>query len=221
MHGGVAKEDLKTENLAALEKGYANLDRHISNLKKYGVPLVVSINRFSTDTEAEMSLLRSLVEKHDVPCILADHWGSGGAGAVDLANEVVRTIEAKPTKFKPLYPDAMPLADKIRTVAREIYGAADIAIDPAAEKKLKDFEKDGFGDLPVCIAKTQFSFTTDPSIKGAPSGHIIPVRNVRLSAGAEFIVALCGDILTMPGLPKVPAAHAINVTPDGKITGLF
>jgi formate--tetrahydrofolate ligase len=221
MHGGVAKEDLKAENLAALEKGFSNLDRHIENVKKFGVPVVVSINRFSTDTQAEMDLLNRLVGKHGVPCVLADHWGSGGAGAVDLANEVVRTIETKPSRFKPLYPDEMPLPEKIRTVAREIYGAADIAIDADAEKKLKEFEKDGFGNMPVCIAKTQYSFTTDPAVKGAPTGHIIPVRNVRISAGAEFVVALCGDILTMPGLPKVPAANNIAVTPDGKITGLF
>jgi formate--tetrahydrofolate ligase len=221
MHGGVAKGDLKTENLKAVEKGFTNLDRHISNVKKFGVPVIVSINRFSSDTQAEMDLLCKLVEKHDVPCVLADHWGSGGPGAADLAHEVVRTIKAKPSKFKPLYPDAMPLTEKIRTVAREIYGAADIAIEAEAEKKLKDFEKDGFGNFPVCIAKTQYSFTTDPAVKGAPKGHIIPVRNVRLSAGAEFVVALCGDILTMPGLPRIPAAHNIAVTANGKITGLF
>jgi formate--tetrahydrofolate ligase len=221
MHGGVAKEDLKTENLKALEKGFANLDRHISNVKKFGVPVIVSINRFSSDTQAEMDLLNKLVERRDVPCVLADHWGSGGAGAVGLAHEVVRMIKAKPAKFKLLYPDTMPLAEKIRTVAREIYGAVDIAIDADAEKKLKDFEKDGFGNFPVCIAKTQYSFTTDPAVKGAPTGHIIPVRNVRLSAGAEFVVALCGDIMTMPGLPRIPAAHNISVTANGKITGLF
>ncbi|MDE1902215.1 MAG: formate--tetrahydrofolate ligase, partial [Alphaproteobacteria bacterium] len=143
------------------------------------------------------------------------------AGAADLAREVVRTIDTTPAQFKWLYPDAMPLTDKIRTVAREIYGAADIAVDAAAAKKLAEFEKDGFGHLPVCIAKTQYSFSTDPSLRGAPSGHIIPVREVRLSAGAEFIVAVCGDILTMPGLPRIPAANAISVTADGRITGLF
>ncbi|MFA4993706.1 MAG: formate--tetrahydrofolate ligase [Bdellovibrionales bacterium] len=221
MHGGVAKEDLKTEDINALKKGFANLDRHISNLKKYGVPVVVCINRFSSDTEAEMELLRKLVEKRDVPCVLSDHWGMGGLGAVDLAHEVVRTIKTKPSKFKPLYPDSMSLVEKIRTVAKEIYGAVDITIDAEAQKKLDEFEKDGFGKLPVCIAKTQYSFTTDPAVKGAPTGHIIPVRNVRLSAGAEFIVVLCGDILTMPGLPRIPAANNISVTTDGKITGLF
>ncbi|MDR3423474.1 MAG: formate--tetrahydrofolate ligase [Alphaproteobacteria bacterium] len=221
MHGGVAKEDLKTENLAALEKGFANLDRHIANIKKFGVPVVVSINRFSTDTQAEMDLLRRLVEQRGVACILADHWGSGGAGAADLARAVVSTIDSTPSNFNPLYPDDMPLAEKIRTVAKEIYGAADIAIDASAQKRLAEFEKDGFGSLPVCIAKTQYSFTTDPAAKGAPTGHIIPVRDARLSAGAEFVVVLCGDILTMPGLPRVPAAEGISVTAEGKIQGLF
>jgi formate--tetrahydrofolate ligase len=221
MHGGVAKEDLKTENLAALEAGFANLDRHISNMQKFGVPVVVGINRFSSDTQAERELLGKLVAQRGIACILSDHWGSGGEGAIDLAREVVKTIETKPSHFKPLYPDAMPLADKIRMVAREIYGAADIALQPAAQKSLAEFEKGGFGNLPVCIAKTQYSFTTDPAVKGAPSGHIIPVREARLSAGAEFIVAICGDIVTMPGLPRIPAAHNIAVTADGKITGLF
>ncbi|MDD4616677.1 MAG: formate--tetrahydrofolate ligase [Alphaproteobacteria bacterium] len=221
MHGGVAKEDLKSENLEALEKGFANLDRHISNVMKFGVPVVVCINRFSTDSQAEMDLLNKLVSKRGVSCILSDHWARGAEGAADLAKEVVKTIETKPSQFKPLYPDDMPLAEKIATVTREIYGAAGISIDANAEKKLAELEKNGFGKLPVCIAKTQFSFTTDPSVKGAPTGHIIPVRNVRLSAGAEFVVVLCGDIMTMPGLPKIPAANSIGVTTDGKITGLF
>jgi len=221
MHGGVAKEALKTENLKALEAGFANLDRHISNIKKFGVPIVVCVNRFSTDTQAEMDLLRDRVATKGVSCVLSDHWGSGGAGAVDLAQEVVRVIETTPSDFHVLYPDEMLLVDKIKTIAREIYGASDIAVDSPALKRLNEFEKEGFGHLPVCIAKTQFSFTTDATLKGAPSGHIIPVREVRLSAGAEFIVAICGDIMTMPGLPRVPAANSISVTADGKITGLF
>jgi formate--tetrahydrofolate ligase len=221
MHGGIAKEYLKAENLEALEKGFANLDRHIANVMKFGVPVIVSVNLFSTDTKAEMDLLCRLVEKYGIPCALTDHWALGGAGAENLAREVVRAIETKHASFKFLYPDAMSLADKIRTIAREIYGAKDIALDSDAEKKLKEFEKGGFGNYPVCIAKTQFSFTTDPAIKGAPIGHIIPVRAVHLSAGAEFVVALCGDILTMPGLPKVPAANFIAVNETGKITGLF
>ncbi len=221
MHGGVAKEDLKTENLVALEQGFANLDRHIANVQKFGVSVIVSLNRFSTDTQAEMDLLKRLVAERGIACILADHWGSGGAGAADLAREVVSTIDNNPEKFNPLYPDVLPLAEKIRTIAREIYGASNISLDPSAHKSLAEFEKDGYGHLPVCIAKTQYSFTTDPALKGAPTGHILPVREARLSAGAEFIVALCGDILTMPGLPRIPAAETIAVTADGKITGLF
>lgn len=221
MHGGVAKEDLKTENLDALKRGFANLDRHIANVKKFGVPVVVCVNRFSTDTQAEIDLLQALVNARGVECVLSDHWGSGGAGAADLAQTVVRIIDNTPSQFHTLYPDAMPLLEKIRTIAGEIYGAADIAIDDSAAKKLQDYEKDGFGSLPVCIAKTQYSFSTDPTLRGAPSGHIIPVRDVRLSAGAEFVVAICGDILTMPGLPHVPAANNIAVSDEGKITGLF
>ena len=181
----------------------------------------MSLNRFSTDTQAEMDLLKRLVAERGIACILADHWGSGGAGAADLAREVVSTIDNNPEKFNPLYPDVLPLAEKIRTIAREIYGASNISLDPSAHKSLAEFEKDGYGHLPVCIAKTQYSFTTDPALKGAPTGHILPVREARLSAGAEFIVALCGDILTMPGLPRIPAAETIAVTADGKITGLF
>jgi formate--tetrahydrofolate ligase len=221
MHGGVAKEDLKTENLAALERGFANLDRHIANVEKFGVPVVVSVNRFSGDTEDEMRLLQTLVARHNVPCILADHWASGGEGAANLARTVVQTIETTQSHFKFLYPDAMPLAEKIRTIAREIYGADDISIQKTAQRKLATFEKQGFGDLPVCIAKTQYSFSDDPAIKGAPSGHILSVRDVRLSAGAGFVVAICGDIMTMPGLPREPAANRISVAKDGKIKGLF
>ncbi|MDE2029452.1 MAG: formate--tetrahydrofolate ligase, partial [Alphaproteobacteria bacterium] len=221
MHGGVAKEDLKAENLDALERGFANLDRHIANVKKFGVPVVVCVNRFSADTDAETELLKKLVDARGVACILSNHWAEGGAGAADLAREVVKTIDTVPSQFKPLYPDDMKLADKIRTVARQIYGATDIALDAAAEKKLAEFEKEGFGKFPVCIAKTQYSFSTDPTLRGAPSGHVIPVREVRLSAGAEFVVAICGDILTMPGLPRVPAANGISVGADGKIAGLF
>jgi len=221
MHGGIAKDDLKKENIAALRAGFANLDRHITNVKKFGVPVVVCINRFSSDTQAERELLSQLVKRHDVACVSSDHWALGGEGAVDLAHEVVRTIEKNPSQFHTLYPDEMPLLEKIRLIAREMYGALDVAIEPAAQKRLAEFETEGFGHLPVCIAKTQFSFTTDPTLKGAPDGHVICVREVRLSAGAEFVVAICGDILTMPGLPRVPAANAIAVTDEGKIIGLF
>ncbi len=221
MHGGVAKDDLKKENVAALEKGFANLERHVNNLRRYDVPVIVSVNRFSTDTEAEMALLKRLCATLSVECVLADHWAQGGAGAEELASTVVRTIETKPSDFHPLYPDDMPLWEKTRTIAREIYGADDIVADKAVRDRFAELEKEGFGKFPICVAKTQYSFTTNPDAKGAPSGFTIPIREVRLSAGAEFVVVVCGDIMTMPGLPKVPAANNIELAPDGRITGLF
>jgi formate--tetrahydrofolate ligase len=221
MHGGVAKDDLKAENVAALEKGFANLQRHISNVRKFGVPVIVSVNKFSSDTAAEHARLIELCKGEGVECVLADHWGNGGAGAAALAHTVVKTIETQPSNFKPLYADDLPLVEKVRTIAKELYGAADISIEGAAKTRLAELEKEGFGHLPVCIAKTQYSFSTDANAKGAPSGHTIPVREVRLSAGAEFVVVICGDIMTMPGLPKVPAANNIEVGPDGRIAGLF
>lgn len=221
MHGGVAKDDLKKENVEALEKGFANLERHIGNVKKYGVPVVVSINRFSSDTEAEMALLKKLCGKLGVDCVLADHWAHGGQGATELAKTVVRTIDAKPSGFHPLYPDDMTLWEKTRTIAREIYGASDISADKAVKDRFAELEKDGFGKFPICVAKTQYSFSTNPDAKGSPSGFTIPIREVRLSAGAEFVVVICGDIMTMPGLPKVPAANNIELAPDGRIAGLF
>ncbi len=221
MHGGVAKDELKKENLQALEKGFANLQRHIENLQKYGVPVVVSVNRFSSDTEAEMALLRRLCAPLGVECVLADHWAQGSAGALDLAKTVVKTIETKPSDFDFLYPDAMPLWEKTRTIAREIYGAEDITADKSVRDRFAELEKEGFGRFPICVAKTQYSFTTNPDAKGVPLGHTIPIREVRLSAGAEFVVVICGDIMTMPGLPKVPAANAIQLGLDGRITGLF
>jgi len=221
MHGGVAKDDLKKENVAALEKGFANLERHVNNLRRYDVPVIVSVNRFSTDTEAEMALLKRLCATLNVECVLADHWAQGSAGAEELARTVVRTIETTPSKFNPLYPDDMSLWDKTRTIAQEIYGASDITADKAVRDRLAELEKEGFGKFPICVAKTQYSFTTNPDAKGAPSGFTIPIREVRLSAGAEFVVVICGDIMTMPGLPKVPAANNIELAPDGRITGLF
>jgi formate--tetrahydrofolate ligase len=222
MHGGVEKQDLKTENLGALKKGFANLERHVRNLReRFGLPVVVSINRFSADTEAEVSLLRELCAKLEVDCLLADHWASGGAGAAEVAKTVVRLIEKGNAGFKFLYPDEMPLWDKVKTIAQQIYGASDITGDQAIRNRFKELQAEGFGHLPVCIAKTQYSFTTDAALKGAPSNHVVPVREARLSAGAEFVVAICGDIMTMPGLPKVPAANNISVDPQGRITGLF
>jgi formate--tetrahydrofolate ligase len=221
MHGGVAKDDLKKENLQALEKGFANLERHVGNVQKYGVPVVVSINRFSSDTDAEMALLRKLCAKVDVECVLADHWAKGGAGAIDLAKTVVRTVGEKPSKFHTLYPDDMTLWEKTRTIGKEIYGASDITADKSVKDRFAELEKEGFGKFPICVAKTQYSFTTSADTKGAPSGFTIPIREVRLSAGAEFVVVICGDIMTMPGLPKVPAANNIELAADGRIAGLF
>jgi formate--tetrahydrofolate ligase len=221
MHGGVAKDDLKKENLAALEKGFANLERHVENVRKYHVPVVVSLNRFSSDSEAEIALLKRLSSTAGVDCVLADQWARGGDGAVELAETVVRTIDTKPSDFQPLYPDSMSLWDKTRTIAQEIYGAEDITADKSVKDRFAELEKEGFGKFPICVAKTQYSFTTNPNAKGVPLGHIIPVREVRLSAGAEFVVVICGDIMTMPGLPKVPAANNIELAADGRIAGLF
>jgi formate--tetrahydrofolate ligase len=221
MHGGVKKEDLKTENLKALEAGMANLARHVENMQKFGIPPVISINRFSADTDAEMALVREHAKKLGVVTLMADHWAEGGKGAVDVAREVVKVVDAGKGKLKLLYPDDMPLLEKIRTIAKEIYRAKDIAADKPVRDQLAQFEQMGYGNLPVCIAKTQYSFSTTADLKGAPTDHVIPVREVRLSAGAEFVVAICGEIMTMPGLPRVPAANSIDLGADGRITGLF
>jgi formate--tetrahydrofolate ligase len=221
MHGGVAKDDLKKENLEALEKGFANLQRHIENLRKYKVPVVVATNRFSSDTDEEIALLKRLCSTDGAECVMADHWALGGAGAVDLAEAVVKTIDTKPSEFEPLYPDNMSLWDKTRTIAQEIYGAEDITAEKSVKDKFAELEKLGFGNFPICVAKTQYSFTTDPAAKGVPLGHTIPIREVRLSAGAEFVVVICGSIMTLPGLPRVPAANKIELAADGRISGLF
>jgi formate--tetrahydrofolate ligase len=220
MHGGVAKTDLATENVAAVSAGAANLKRHVTNLQKFGLPVVVALNHFTSDTDAEVEAVRAICAELGVAAHLCRHWAEGGAGATGLAEEVVRLAESGAAQFKPLYPSEMPLADKIRTIAREIYGARDIEIAPAAAKKLANLEADGFGYLPVCMAKTQYSFSTDPDRRGAPEDHIVPVRDIRLSAGAGFVVVLCGDIMTMPGLPRRPAAELIGVDATGQITGL-
>ena len=221
MHGGVAKDDLKKENLEALKKGLSNLQRHVSNVKKYGVPVVVSINRFSADTAAEIDLVKQACGELGVEAFMADHWAAGGAGAADVAKAVVKLCEGGKADFKVLYPDDMPLWDKMKTIAKEIYGAADITAEKSVKDQIAGLQKDGMGHFPICVAKTQYSFSTDANAKGAPSGHIIPIREVRVSAGAEFLVFICGEIMTMPGLPKVPAANSIEVTAEGKIVGLF
>jgi formate--tetrahydrofolate ligase len=221
MHGGVARDQLRAENVAAVEAGYANLARHLENLRGFGIPVVVSVNRFSADTPAELAKLKELCAAHGVEAVVADHWANGGEGAAPLAEAVVKVIDKGEAKFKVLYPDEMPLRDKIKTIAQKIYRAKDIACDGAVESRLAELQKGGFGHFPICIAKTQFSFSTDANAKGAPDDHILPVREIRLSAGAEFVVAICGEIMTMPGLPRVPAANSIDLTEDGRITGLF
>ena len=221
MHGGVAKDDLKKENLDALEKGFANLEKHIENVRKFHVPVVVAVNRFSLDTDDEIALLKRLCSTASAECVMSDHWALGGEGARELAETVVRTIDTKPSDFRPLYSDDMSLWDKTRTIAQELYGAEDITAPKAIRDKFAELEKQGFGKFPICVAKTQYSFTTNPDAKGVPLGHTIPVREVRLSAGAEFVVVICGDIMTMPGLPRVPAANNIELSANGKITGLF
>jgi formate--tetrahydrofolate ligase len=221
MHGGVKKEDLKTENLKALEAGMSNLQRHVENMQKFGIVPVISINRFSADTEAEIKLVEDKCKSLGVEALMADHWAEGGAGAANVARAVVKVCDSGKSKLKLLYPDDMPLLEKIRTIAREIYRAKDISVDKPVRDQLANFESMGYGKFPICVAKTQYSFSTNPDAKGAPSDHVIPVREVRLSAGAEFVVAICGEIMTMPGLPKVPAADSIDVGADGKIVGLF
>ncbi|MGA8820440.1 MAG: formate--tetrahydrofolate ligase [Xanthobacteraceae bacterium] len=221
MHGGVKKEDLKAENLKALEAGMANLQRHVENMQKFGIVPVVSINRFSADTDAEIKLVEEKCKALGVEALMADHWAMGGAGAADVARAVVKIADSGKSKLKFLYPDDMPLVEKIRTICREIYRAKDISMDKSVRDQLASFEAMGYAKSPICMAKTQYSFTTNPDAKGAPSDHIIPVREVRLSAGAEFVVVICGELLTMPGLPRVPSADSIDVGPDGKIVGLF
>jgi formate--tetrahydrofolate ligase len=221
MHGGVKKEDLKTENLKALEAGMANLQRHVENVQKFGIVPLVSINRFSADTEAEIKLVQDKCKALGVEALMADHWAMGGAGAADVARAVVKIAESGRSKLKFLYPDDMPLFEKIRTIAKEIYRAKDVTADKSVRDQLASFEAMGCGKFPICVAKTQYSFSTNPDAKGAPADHAINVREVRLSAGAEFVVAICGEIMTMPGLPKVPAADSIDLGPDGRIVGLF
>ncbi len=219
MHGGVAKADLGAENLDALRAGFANLERHVRNLRKFGLPVVVAVNRFSADTAAEIALLQEMCGAIGAPCAMADHWARGGAGAAELAELVVATIEREPARFAPLYPSEMKLWEKLETIAREIYGAAGVQADSSVRRRFDELERAGYGHFPVCVAKTQYSFSTDPKSLGAPSGHGLPVREVRLSAGAGFVVAICGDIMTMPGLPRVPAAVGMRLD-GGRIVGL-
>ena len=221
MHGGVAKGDLGKENVSAVKEGCVNLARHIENVTSYGVSTVVAINRFSADTDAEMAAIRELTASYGVKAIDANHWSDGGAGTIELAQEVARIADSGESKFTTAYPDDMPLWDKIKTVATKIYRADDITADQKTINDIQALQDDGFGHFPVCIAKTQYSFSTDPNRKGAPTGHFLPIREVRLSAGAGFIVVVCGDIMTMPGLPREPAANRIRINQQGDVEGLF
>ncbi|MFO0197667.1 MAG: formate--tetrahydrofolate ligase [Alphaproteobacteria bacterium] len=221
MHGGVAKSDLGREDVAAVTRGISNLARHVENMGKFGLPVVVALNRFTSDTDAEIAAVQAAIQAAGTEAILCTHWGDGAKGAAELARAVQARIAAKSARFAPLYPDAMPLAEKIRSIAQQIYRARDIALPADVAKRLARFEELGFGHLPVCIAKTQYSFSADPTKLGAPVDHVLPVREVRLSAGAGFIVAVCGDIMTMPGLPRRPAAETIGLDGEGRIEGLF
>ena len=221
MHGGLGKAELVNENVAAVRDGLVNLGRHLRNLGRFGVPAVVAINRFGFDTDAEIAAVQAYCSELGVEALVCTHWADGGAGTEDLAHQVVALAEAGTAKFRPLYEDGVALAEKARIVARDIYDAEDIGLDKRLTDQFAQFEELGFGHFPVCMAKTQYSFTTDPSIKGAPSNHIIPIRELRLAGGAEFVVAVCGEIMTMPGLPRVPAANSITVNDQGEIEGLF
>jgi len=221
-HGGADLKQINAENLTALEKGIANLERHVNNVRNhYGLPCVVSVNQFTADTAAEHGLLAKKMASLNVPLVIAKHWAEGGAGATDVAKKVVEIIEAGKSNFSFVYDEKQTLWDKIKTIATKIYGAADISGDAKIRSQIEKLQADGYGNYPVCIAKTQYSFSTDPGARGAPSGHVLNVREVRLAAGAEFIVVVCGDVMTMPGLPKVPSADKIDIDAQGKVVGLF
>ena len=221
MHGGVDKDDLSKENVTAVSQGGNNLARHIENVKSFGVPVVVAINRFVTDTDAEIQSVKDIAIANGVKAIECTHWSDGGNGTIELAEEVVSLVSSGAASFAPLYPNEMGIWDKIKTVATRLYRAADIIADKKVRAQIRKFEEDGYGEFPICIAKTQYSFSTDPNLKGAPNNHVMAIREVRLSAGAGFIVVVCGDIMTMPGLPRVPAANNIDVNNIGEISGLF
>mgnify|MGYP001242736624 FL=1 len=221
MHGGVAKDDLKTENVDAVEKGLINLERHIENIKKFGLPVAVAVNHFIKDTDDEVKALIKFCDELGVKASLCTHWADGGEGAKELATHVVDLCEKNEAKFQFLYESKTPLFKKIEIIAKEIYRANEVIADTKIREQLKSFEQSGYGELPICIAKTQYSFSTDPNLKAAPTGHSLPIREIRLSSGAEFIVVVCGAVMTMPGLPRVPAADSIRLNKDGEIEGLF
>jgi formate--tetrahydrofolate ligase len=221
MNGGVLRKNLDGENTDAVAKGCDNLGRHIENIKSFGVPAVVAINHFVTDTDNEVAVIKSYVESLGSEAILCKHWADGSAGTVDLATRVAEIADSGMAQFSPLYPDEMPLFEKIETIAKRIYRADEVMADKKIRNQLRQWESDGFGHLPICMAKTQYSFSTDPELRGAPTGHNVPIREVRLSAGAGFVVVICGEIMTMPGLPRLPSAEAIMLNDAGEIDGLF
>ena len=221
MNGGVSKEDLENENLDAVQRGSSNLIRHLENIRKFGVPVVVAINHFLTDTNNEIELIKKIVHEVGVQAVECKHWANGSKGIEELAKRVVEVCDNEEAEFKFLYTDSMPLIEKIKKIATEIYHADEVVTDKKILKQLTEWEENGFGDLPVCMAKTQYSFSADPGLLGAPEGHSLPIREVRLCAGAGFIVVVCGDIMTMPGLPRAPAAEMIDISDQGQITGLF
>ena len=222
MHGGVKKDDLKKENIEAIRNGLPNLERHINNIKKFGLEITVAINHFITDTDKEVKIIEEHCSKLGVKAIVCMHWAKGGEGTKELANHVVELCQkAKKENFKLLYSNDVGLWQKIETIAKEIYGASEVVADTRIRDKLKKIQEDGFDKLPICVAKTQYSFSTDPDLKGAPTGHVLPIREIKLSSGAGFIVVICGSIMTMPGLPRVPAAQSIKLNNEGEIEGLF
>ncbi len=221
MHGGLTKDEIKKENVNAVKKGLINLERHINNIKKFGLPVAVAVNHFIADTDDEIKTLVSFCKSLKVKATLCTHWSHGGEGTKELAQDVVDLCEKQESKFNFLYKDTDPLFNKIETIAKEIYHASEVVADTKIREQLKNFQENGYENLPICIAKTQYSFSTDPSLKGAPSGHVLPIREVRLSSGAEFIVVVCGAIMTMPGLPRVPAADSIKINDKGETEGLF
>ena len=221
MNGGVARADLGAENIKAVNDGCSNLGRHIGNLKSFGVPVVVAINHFVTDTDAEVQAIKDYAKTQGSEAILSQHWEFGSKGSADLAKRVAEIADSGVSQFAPLYRDEMPLMEKIETIAKRIYRADEVIADKKIRDQLRQWEEQGYGNLPICMAKTQYSFSTDPSLRGAPVGHSVPVREVRLSAGAGFVVAICGEIMTMPGLPRVPSAESIFINDEGQIDGLF
>ncbi len=221
MNGGVEKSDLGAENVDAVQQGVKNLGRHIANVKQFGVPVIVAINHFINDTDAEIEAVKAFVAEQGAEAILCKHWAEGSKGTLELAKRVVEVVDSDMAQFSPIYPDDMPLFEKIQQIAKRIYHAEDVAADKKIRDQLKEWEKAGYGHLPICMAKTQYSFSTDPNLRGAPTGHMVPIREVRLSAGAGFVVVICGEIMTMPGLPKIPSAEAIRLNTEGQIEGLF